>query len=174
MKKVPNYLVEHDQTKILTDKIQAKVKDIFADLVTNAKTLTNAGTFSALQSAIIEDVPSDVGVVRVAATYHLRTQLPALYKQQKQAGEVVPNEAPFSKETKGVIELTINIPLFGQIKAQARVHPSQNAVFPADLTINSEGSVGSLWYTDAVTILDKVKALNLLSAPQMNEVFEDW
>lgn len=174
MKKPPNYLVEHDQTKILTDKIQAKVKEIFAVLVTNTKTLTDAGTFSALQSAVIEDVPAGVGVVRVAATYHLRAQLPPLYKQKKQNNETVPNEAPYPKDTLGMIELTVNIPLFGQIKANGRVHPSATSIFPSDLVINSEGAVGSLWFTDALSILDKVKDMNLLSAPQMNLTFEPW
>ncbi len=172
--KIPNYMVEHDQTFILSENIREKVRSIFTDLVTNTKALTDAGTYSALQSTIIEDVPADVGVVRVAATYHLRASIPAIYKQKKQNNEVVPDTAPYSKETCGVIELTINIPLFGQIKAHARIHPSATNVFPSDLTINSEGSVGSLWYMDAIDILDKVKALNLLATPQMNKVFETW
>jgi hypothetical protein len=172
--KIPNYLVECDQTYLLSEKIKDKIKSIFADLVTNTTLLTQDGTFSALQSAIIEDVPADVGVVRVAATYHFKVQIPAVYREKVFNKEPTDGMAPYAKEARGIIELTINIPLFGQIKAQARLHPNQTSIFPSDLTINSEGSVGSLWFTDAIAILDKVKLLNLLGTPQVNEKFKPW
>lgn len=170
----PNSRIEQNQTWLLTQKLRSEVTDIFKDLLPRVKELTDAGTFSALQSAVIEDVAPDMGVVRVAATYHLQAQISDVYKQFKAKNQPTISVDPYPKETRGRLELTINIPLFGQIKANAAIRPGQERVVPGDLFFNLEGGVGSLWFEDALDVLEKVKALNLMAEPTVNEVLEPW
>lgn len=171
---IPNSRIEQSQTALLTYKLRQATMDVFRDIIPRAKDLADAGTFSALQSAIIEDTAADIGVVRVAATYHLQVKINETYKQFKQKNMSVVTVDPFPKDTKARLELTINIPLFGQIKTNALIRPGQERLVPGDLYFNLEGGVGSLWFDDALDIIAKVKALNLLSNPTLNETLDPW
>lgn len=173
--KIPNLKVEKSQTALLVQSLKDDLMDVFRDLIPRAKTLADGGTFSAVQSAKIEDVAADIGVVRVAASYHLQVQLYEHYKQYKLNDNPEASTAsPYPKETKARLELTVNIPLFGQMKITALIGPGQERLGPNETVISVEGGAGSLWYADAKDIISKVKALNLLTAPTFNEVFDPW
>lgn len=173
--KIPNQKAEKSLTWLLHQDLQDALTDAFKDLIPRAKAIADANKFSAVESARIEDVASDVGIVRVTASYHLQINLHEHYKLFKSRDqETVVSVDPYSKETRAVLELVINVPLFGQMRISSSIRPGQERVVPGELVINLEGSVGTLWHKDAKEIIAKVKALNLLSAPYFEAEFDPW
>ena len=71
-----------------------------------------------------------------------------------------------------VVNLTIYVPLFGNIQAEARVNPTSQTVATNAIKITIDGAVGTLWFNSAMDILDKVKSANLLATPQHTETLE--
>lgn len=157
-------------TGIIDIALHRKIHSFFNDIVSNANTLFQADTYFAVQDAII-DAPADLGVVRVSATAHHQRQYSDGYIYAVNHKEPTDNIEMF-KHTDAVINVTIIVPMFGNIQAEARVNPHASSVPTGSIKIAIDGAVGTLWFNSAMDILDKVKAANLLSAPQYTEVLE--
>ena len=157
-------------TGIIDLALHRKIHEFFNDIVANANTLFTADTYFALQEAII-DAPEDLGVVRVAATAHHQRKYSVGYEYAVKHKEDTANIEMFD-HSDAVVNLTIFVPLFGNIQAEARVNPTSPKVSTSAIKITIDGAVGTLWFQSAMDILDKVKGANLLSAPQHTETLE--
>ena len=163
-----------DATRSLTGVIDIalhrKIHEFFNDLVKNANTLYVTNNYFAIQEAII-NAPEDLGVVRAAATFHHQRKYSVGYEYAVKHKEDTTNIEMFDPSD-AVINLTIYVPLFGNIQAEARVNPTSQTVASNAIKITIDGAVGTLWFKSAMDILDKVKGANLLATPQHTETLE--
>lgn len=174
MKQLPNFDATTNLTNLLSTRLREKTAEIFKILATHGKTLNDAKTFIAIQDAIVEGLAEDIGVVRVVATYHHRLEYTDVYVQAQKHKWSLDDIAPVKPDTDAQVDLTITIPVFGQIVAHAKVNPLSGKITQPFVNITNEGSVGTLWFNTAMDILEKVKTLDLLSAPQFEEKLTDW
>lgn len=163
-----------DATRSLTGVIDLalhrKIHEFFNDIVANAHTLFSADKYFAIQEAII-DAPEDLGVVRAAATAHHQRKYSVGYLYADKHKEDPTNIEMF-EPSEAVINLTIYVPLFGNIQAEARVNPASTTVATSAIKITIDGAVGTLWFNSTMDILDKVKSANLLATPQQTAALE--
>lgn len=174
MKQLPNFDATRNLTNLLSERLRNKTSEIFKVIAARGKTLSDAKTYIAIQDEIVVGLPDDMGVIRVVATYHHRLEYTDLYLQAQKHKQPLDNIAPVKPDTDAIVDLTITIPLFGQIVANAKVNPHSGTITQPYVSITNEGSVGTLWFNTAMDVLDKVALLNLLSAPQFEEKITDW
>lgn len=174
MKQLPNFDATRNLTNLLSERLSAKTAQIFKKIAARGKTLNDDKFYIAIQDAIVENLPEDIGVVRVVATYHHRHEYTDLYVQAQKYKQPLDDIAPVKPDTDALVDLTITIPLFGQIVANAKVNPNSGTVTQPYVSIKNEGSVGTLWFNTAMAVLDEVDALDLLSGPQFKEKLQDW
>lgn len=163
-----------DATRSLTGlidvKLHRKVYEFFNDVVANADALLQNKAYFASQEAIIA-APEDLGVVRAVATVHHQRAYSEGYMYAVKHNEPTDNIEMFT-QTPANVMVTVYVPLFGNIQAEARVNFGSKKVATSEIRITLDGAVGTLWFKSAMDILDGVKGANLLSAPQFTETLE--
>lgn len=174
MKQMTNYDATRNLTDLLSERLREKTSQIFTAIAARSKTLADAKSFVAIQTAILEGLPEDLGTVRVVATFHHRQEYTPVYVQAVKHKLDLGDIAPVKPDTDAMVDLTIQVPAFGQIVANARVNPLSGKITQPYVKVTNEGSVGTLWFSTAQEVLEKVAALDLLSAPQFEEKLTDW
>lgn len=161
-------------TGIIAEELRVKLTEILTQVGQKAIDLYEAKKYIAIEETIIEGMPEDLGTIRAAASYNYHVQYNQLYMQNAKLGKPNDDVEPIHPDSIITIDVVVNVPAFGQMRAYARIKPGQGKLLPQQVHVQNEGSVGTLWFTDALDVLRAVLATNLLANPTFEKTLESW
>ena len=156
----------YNMAALLSDNLTEKLITVMKSMAGNIETLLAADAYAAIHSGVIQNTPDDFGIVRFAANLHKSWKANPAWLKVSPAER---NDLAKYFEGETTVQLVINIPGIGQLRATA-AQVTSKGTFPRErFTTVLEAGLATLWYHDIMELLDKVIAENLLGAPQLVE-----
>lgn len=154
-----------NMSAIMIDNATTALKDILDLVKPQIGALIADKVYLAIDAGVLTGTPEDFGIVRYAI--HLKHDFranPSWIKlpvaERDQVVKYFDHEA--------IVQLAINIPALCQLRVTAQVR-LDGTVVPETVRSDVEGALGTLWYTDIMKTIESVKAVGLLTAPQLVE-----
>lgn len=152
---------------ILQTRVQDKLKDLLKAMQPGIAAMFTANNYYAVQSGVLSGGPEDFGVIRYSAQFHKRVELNPQWGKIKELDNFDDFAKYFERDT--YVQVSINMASLGQLRITAPV-AADGRFMAAQLQMDTEAGLGTLTHEDVLKVIDLVKAVGLLTAPQYAEV----